>query len=134
MIRWLYLILLCVFCVGCNSESIGPHLKYSAQFDNSKISQIESVLDDVAVRNELEVFSKDHKKMRFLSEGNPAFFTALYLNGDPIIIITNVGVADTLVLTITDYGKIPVAELELIAAEVILLLKSNINIKLAKIE
>lgn len=113
------LFFLSILCSACSSESIDPYMKYSANFDNSKIEQVESILSSIAADRELEIFRKDREKMQYLSQGKHAFFTALYFEEDPVLILTNVGVADTLVMTITDYGKMPIEELENIAEVVI---------------
>jgi hypothetical protein len=87
-------------------------MKYSAEFDNSQIEQVESILLGIATDYKLRIFKKNRENMQYLSQGKNAFFTALYFNDDPILIMTNVGVADTLVLTVTDYGEVSQKDLE----------------------
>jgi hypothetical protein len=119
MKNFILLFVLSILCSACNSESIEPHMKYSAKFDNSKIGQVELILVGIAADRELRVFKKDREKMQYLSQGKDAFFTALYFKEDPVLIVTNVGVADILVMTTTDYGKMPKEELEHMADAVI---------------
>lgn len=121
------LIFLFVLCSACNSESVKPHVQLSAPFDNSQIDRIESILRDVATNNDLKIFKKNREKMQYLSQGKNAFFTALYFKEDPVLILTNVGVANTLVFTATDYGKMPIAELERLASEVVKRIETSVN-------
>jgi len=114
---------------ACNSESIEPYMKLSAKFDNSKIDQIESIFEHIAANNKLKIFKKDREKMQHLSQGKNAFFTALYFKGDPVLILTNAGVANTLVFTVTDYGKMSITELERIASEVIKRIEASVSIE-----
>lgn len=106
------LFLLSILFSACKSESIKPYMKYSAEFDNSQIEQVESILLGIATDYKLRIFKKNRENMQYLSQGKNAFFTALYFNDDPILIMTNVGVADTLVLTVTDYGEVSQKDLE----------------------
>ncbi len=115
----LLLFVLSILCSACSSESIEPHMKYSAKFDNYKIEQVELILVNIAAERELRVFKKDREKMKYLSQGKDAFFTALYFKEDPVLIVTNIGVTDTLIMTITDYGKMPKEELEHMAEAVV---------------
>jgi hypothetical protein len=98
-------------------------------FDNSKIDQVNYILDDIAKRNDLDVFKKDREKMKDLSQGKAAFFTALYFKDKPVFILTNVGVAEKLVLTVTDYGDISLSDLERISDEIIKSAEAAANLK-----
>jgi len=134
MIKWMTLVLLSLSSVGCNSKSVAPHMKYFAAFDNSKIEVVEPILDVIAKRNNLEVSEKDPMKMKTLSQGKEAFFTALYFHGDSVLILTNVGVSGKLVFTVTDYGEIPLSDLERIANEIINAIEAAANLKFAILE
>ncbi len=132
MVKWIVLAFLSLSCIACNSGNVAPHMKYFAEFDNIKIELVDSIFHDIAKRNGLEVFEKERKKMRALSQNKNAFFTALYFKGDPVLILTNVGVAEKLVFTVTDYGEMPLPDLERVAAEIIKTIESINKLKFVR--
>ena len=84
---------------------------YRADFSGEYIQQIEEFIDIVATENKLRVFRKDRKNMAVLTEGNDAFYSVFYYNDDPVISITNVGAGTVLSIIATDYGNLPIEQL-----------------------
>jgi len=89
---------------------------YRADFEALNIERVENHIDTLAGKNELRIFRKERESMEFLSNGSPAFFTALYYKENPIFVVTNVGTSSTLSISITDYGDFPIARLENLAS------------------
>lgn len=63
--------------------------------------------------------SNDRSSDREQKEGQDAFFIALYLDEDPILVISNVGSDSTLTVDAMDYGNLPIEELERLVEEVL---------------
>jgi len=99
------------------SSKVTPHTMYRADFLSSSISDVEKCIDTIAKENGLRIFRKDRQQMSTLTNGQPAFFTALYYQDDPVMTVTNVAVGTILSISISDYGKIPISELELILSD-----------------
>jgi hypothetical protein len=88
---------------------------YSADFETINIERVEKYIDILAEKNDLRIFRKEREDMAILSNGSPAFFTALYYKENPVFVATNVGVSSTLSISITDYGSFPIDKLENLA-------------------
>jgi hypothetical protein len=122
-----FIVLFGVF--SCKAENVKSHMRLSANFDNSKIDQVDSIFEDVAAQYQLRVFKKDRKQMKYLSQDRDAFFTVLYFKEGPVFTLTNIGVTDKLVFTVADFKNMSIAELERIAYEVKNRIETGINIK-----
>ena len=114
---------------ACDSRQVSPHLLYRADFDAARIDEAERVVRGVAEEWELRVFEKDRDEMAFLTRGRDAFFVALYFEGDSILVLTNVGVGDTLELTAFDYKKMPMSDLDALVAQVITSLEDKLDVE-----
>lgn len=132
MLRQIFFALLMLFCVtGCGeSEVVKPVLKYQADFDPSDVDQVESFIKSVAKRWDLRVYEKDRKQMSVLTQGEDAFFMALYLNSNSILDISNVGMGKVLTLGVFDYGEMPLEELHALADEITSGLSQKFGIEL----
>ena len=113
-------VILLVLAASCEDRVIRPHAEYEAPLgDYSKIEQVETRLRSIARHWKLEVFEKDRDQMAFVTEGKPAFFVALYFDGDAILIVTNVGVGSKIILAATDHGEMPLGDLERLTQDVL---------------
>lgn len=86
-------------------------------FDTNKIQDVEKVMDGLATTKGLRVFRKDQAQMATLTQNKPAFFTALYADDDVMLVVTNVGVSETLVIHAIVVPGRPRQEAEGIARE-----------------
>jgi hypothetical protein len=120
MLRQIFFALLMLFCVtACGEgEVVKPVLSYQANFDPSDVDQIESFIKSVAKRWDLRVYEKDRKQMSVLTQGEDAFFIALYLNGNSILDISNVGMGKVLTMGVFDYDEMPLEKLHALAHEI----------------
>lgn len=124
---------ICVVCVCSCADDNNPYLIYESEFGTEKISKVENVIKDLAQRRNLRVFEKNRENMKYLSRGEDAFFIALYFKNDPILVVTNVGVGKLITLSVSDYGKMPRKELELLTLELVSILKNEVNISFEKV-
>jgi len=109
-----------------------PYSLYKAKFDVSKVDDVENTMVVIAKRWNLEPFQKDREQMKFLTQNKEAFFIAFYFDGDPVLVVTNVGVGEVLTLSATDYKKMPISDLKKLIVEVIDALKDQFNIEFKK--
>ncbi|GBF30072.1 hypothetical protein MnTg04_00008 [bacterium MnTg04] len=89
---------------------------------------------DISEKWELRVFEKDREAMKFLTQGQEAFFIALYFEDDSILAIMNAGIGNILTLSLQTDDNFPVEELEKLANEVRGELKTHLNIDLVATE
>lgn len=108
---------------GCSSAQEAPTTVYKGPFEASKVDAADAAVGDVAKKWNLRVFRKDRKHMRRLTDDKEAFFVALYFDKDPVVVVTNVGVATVLSVTISNYGRMPVQDLNRLTTDVIDTLK-----------
>lgn len=98
----------------------GSHHSYEAQIDDyTKIDLVEERMVRLAQRWALELFEKDRDQMAFLTQGNPALFMALCYEEQPVLNVFNVGVGETLVVAVSDFGEMPRLELERLTHDVL---------------
>jgi len=108
-----FILLFILFILGCSESSfIKPHVMYRADFSGEHIKQIEEFIDTIADKNKFRVFRKGRENMAVLTKGKKAFFSALYYKDDPIIIISNAGAGTILSISATDYGILPIEQLD----------------------
>lgn len=117
---------------GCGGAQDIPTVVFKADFDPARIEEVEVLVDEIAGRWNLRVFRKDKKQMSILTQGEAAFFVALYLEQDPIVVLTNVGVSNILSLVISDLGSMHVTELDRLTAEIVDSLEQRLEIDLVK--
>lgn len=123
-------LIMSVFTCGCGHAQDVPTVVYKAEFETSKIEGVERIVEEIADKWKLQIFRKDKRRMSILTQGHDAFFVALYLDRDPILFATNVGVGEVLTLGISDYGKLPREDLKRLANDVIEPLRERLNINL----
>ncbi|QUJ68604.1 hypothetical protein KDD30_05690 [Photobacterium sp. GJ3] len=128
--KFLVILFFVVQCVSCHSEDIQPYKTYMVEYNNVNNGKVESVINEFSVRNNLYLYRKDESSMQYLSLGEPAFFNALYYQDDPVIVITNVGVSGELVITVTDYKKLPVSTLDGLATDLISILENTLSVEI----
>lgn len=120
-----------LFCINaCNGDYVVPTFLYKAPFDPLSVDKVEVFMRDISARWNLELFEKDREAMKIMTQGQEAFFIALYFEGDAILAIMNAGVGNVLTLSLQDHGNLPVEELERLANEVRSGLKTQLNINL----
>ena len=106
--------------VSCQAAVNRPHATYQAELeDYAKIEQIETLIRAIAANRNLDVFEKDRDEMSYLTQGEPAFFIALYYMNEPVMTLTNVGIGNKLTLTTTDYGDMSLRELEKLTQQIL---------------
>ena len=116
----IFYFLIIIFVASCGDDVVWPHAQYEAQLgDYSKIDQVEDRMRDIAKRWKLEISEKDRGQMAFLTQGKPALFVALYFDGDPILSVTNAGVGSKLRIRATDFGEMPLSDLEKLTQDVL---------------
>ena len=124
-------ILLSIFCLSaCAQDDVKPVYFYKASFDPVMVDAVAEVMKDISENRQFKLFEKDREEMKFLTEGKNSFFTAFYLKGKPILVLTNVGVGEVLTLSLHDNSKLPLDALEGLAQEVRNTLKNRFNIEL----
>lgn len=127
----LVFILLSVFCFNaCGKDDVRPAFFYKASFDPVMVDAVAKAMEDISESHQFKLFEKDREQMKFLTDGENAFFTAFYLKGEPILAITNVGVGGVLTLSLHDYSDLSLDELEGLAQEVRDTLKNRFSIEL----
>ncbi len=104
-------------------------LEYRADFNPQKVDLAEKIIIQFADNNKLRVFNKDKNDMSSLSRGKNAFYIALYYKGDPLLSITNVGVAVQLRVSSIDYNNMPKVELAELTLDLINILQRELNVK-----
>lgn len=126
--------LLVVFAASCGADAGKLYASYEAEFDDySKIDQVENRLRGVAKDWEMEILEKDRDQMAFVTQNSPAFFIAMYFEEDPILIVTNVGVGNRLVVSATDHGSMPIGSLEELFQSVLTELEA-LNLEFHRVE
>lgn len=123
-------LLIVVFVCGCVDAQVVPTVVYKANFDNTKIDAVESIVDEVAQQWKLRPFRKDRVQMERLTFGEDALFVALYFEDNPVLVLTNVGVGKVLTLSTSDFGKMPVEDLNRVANDMIDKLRNRLSIEL----
>ncbi|MCY4045935.1 MAG: hypothetical protein OXE99_12750 [Cellvibrionales bacterium] len=106
-----------LFLSACENDSIKPYKIFKSDFNTSKISEIEIIVNDFSSEKSLTLFQKDKRAMKALSLEKDAFFIALYFKENPIFSITNVGTSNILVITVSDFGNIDLSNLDLMSEE-----------------
>ena len=124
------------FCViSCSEEDyVKPTQQYQADFNTDNIDSIEEYIKSIAKRWNLRVFEKSHNEMKLLTQGQDAFYIALYLNENAVLDISNVGVGTILTLETFDHGDLPPEKLSGLTDEIVQGLEQQIGIQLNKIE
>ena len=59
----------------------------------------------------MEILEKDRGNMEFITQGKSAIFFAFYFENIPVLIVTNAGAGDILVVSATGYGDISLNDL-----------------------
>lgn len=119
---------------ACDSEHVAPTFIFEAPFNPNMVDEVEVYIKEVADKNGLRVFEKGRDQMRALSKGKEAFFIAFYYDNDPILSISSVGVPDLIRLSLYDFGKITLPDLEALAIEIKYGLKERYRINLKAID
>ena len=127
-------ILAVLFLVSCEGESTSPTYQYRTAFDPAMVDGVEEFMKDVAKRWELRLFEDNRKGMKFLTQGQEAFYIALFLKLDPknnwILSMTNGGAGTILILHLYEHEDMPLAELQRLDEEVRFGLKEKFGIEL----
>ncbi len=109
---------------SCDQSYTQPHLLYRAPFDPQHIEKMEALIHEIANEWGLRVYEKDREEMKFLTNGQEAFFIALYVEDDqadnfPVASVNNVGTGTVITLMITNRGEIELEELNRLAEEIV---------------
>ena len=115
-----------LFSCGSYKENF---LEYRAEFDPQKVDKAEKVVMEFAKRNKLRIFSKDRKEMSIVSNGENAFYIALYHDGDPLLSVTNVGGIVQISVSSTDYENMSKSELAGLTIALVGDLQRELNLK-----
>jgi hypothetical protein len=105
------LIGLAALAAGCEGPA-GPIATADYEIGTPQIAAVELLLDRVAANHDLRVFRKNRDTMATLTKDQPAFFTALYLKDDVVLVVTNVGVGS--VLHVSANGSPPLASVRVL--------------------
>ena len=127
-----YVVILALILSSCGEVNRKIPLLYQANFDASKIEEVEGAMEIISKKWGLRLFQKDRERMKYLTQGKEAFFIALYFNGDAVLSLNNVGVGEVLSLMIVDYGIMPKNDLERLTNETLLILKTQLSIEFEK--
>ncbi len=118
---------------ACGEDNnVEPVMSYQANFYPEKVACVESVAKSLANDWKLEVYEKDRKQMNLLTQGQDAFFIALYFQGDAILDISNVGMGSTLTMGVFDFGKLSLDKLHRLANEMIKGINQQCDIQLSR--
>lgn len=127
--RPIMMALLLLFLASCDEREVS-HRQFRAEgFNPSYSREAETLMADTGRRWNLELFQKDAEDMKYLSFGKEAFFVALYLDDDPILILTNTGPAVILKLSIGDYGTMSPDDLQRLTDEVMEMLSTRFDVE-----
>ena len=135
--QWKFSLLVLVALLAntaCDSEYIVPVFFYEAPFDPLLVDEVEEIMYDISGKWELSVFEKDREAMKIMTQGQEAFFIALFLEDDSILAIMNAGIGNILTLSLQTDDNFPVEELGKLANEVRRELKTHLNIDLVATE
>ncbi len=105
-------LLLAFFLLACDGDVVKPYASYEASLDEpSALKKVENRLRRVAVVWNMEILEKDRGNMEFITQGKSAIFFAFYFENIPVLIVTNAGAGDILVVSATGYGDISLNDL-----------------------
>ena len=131
MLRQLLIVVIPVLVLACSEiEVVVPIFNLRAEFDPSNVDRVDSFIKATATQWNLSVLEKGRDQMAFLTQGQEAFFLALYSGETPILDITNAGAGTILVLHVYDYGEMPLEQLNELADEIVISLNQNFGIEL----
>jgi hypothetical protein len=101
IIRLILLLFLAVLMVSCTSEDKHyPERIYKGEFDPAQVNRLEGFIKKTAQKNKLDIFEKDRKQMRYLTNDVDAFYISLHRDGNKAAVfwISNVGTGTKLTL------------------------------------
>jgi hypothetical protein len=102
---------LAALIAGCEEPS-RPLVIAEYEIQANQIAAVEFLLDRTAAKHDLRTFRKNRDHMATLTEDKPAFFTALYLKEELVLVVSNVGVGS--VLHVSANGSPPLASVEVL--------------------
>lgn len=117
--RWIYILflMLLVSTASCAQEPVRPTQRI-ATIDVGQLDSISMQIRDVASRHGLRVFEKPRAEMRILNQGVDAIFLALYIGDQQVLVVTNVGYGDKLLLAVTPKSGFPPTQADELINEV----------------
>ena len=117
--RWMRLLVLAVIVgsAGC-TQAEAPPVQRIAVVDVAKLDSIALQVKEVASRHGMRVFEKPRADMRTLNQGVDAIFLALYTGDEQVLVVTNVGHGNKLLLAVTPKPGFPPARAEELINEV----------------
>jgi hypothetical protein len=113
--RFATLCLLSLQTVACSAETGDPLLMYRGDFDANLAAKVTPILAAIADQHGMRLFEKDAEQMSVLTQDQPAFFLALNAKENPVLILTNVGAADILTLSVERSASMADSELQALA-------------------
>jgi hypothetical protein len=117
--RWIRLLVLAVIVgsAGC-TQAEAPAMQRIAVVDGAKLDSIALQVKEVASRRGMRVFEKPRADMRALNRGVDAIFLALYIDDEQVLVVTNVGHGNKLLLAVTPKPGFPAARADELINEV----------------
>ncbi|MDZ7789189.1 MAG: hypothetical protein U5L08_01580 [Xanthomonadales bacterium] len=77
------------------------------------IQKVETILDSEASKWNLTIQRDDRDHLEFITQGKPAFYTALLdAERNPVLWVTNAGAGEAIALVAIDFGEMPNAHFE----------------------
>ena len=86
-------------------------------------------MESISIKYELRISHNDRDGMKHLTDDKEAFAIFLHFKDNVIFAITNVGVGDTVMMMVNDYGDMPAGKLEEIEEDVKSRLKDELHIE-----
>lgn len=99
---------------SCGSKVSEPDLYYKAEFDIALVDEVSTYFKTLAGKRDFEVFEKDRREMKAITQGREAFYISYYA-GDkdvPVLWVTNAGAGTVIDLAFHANEGHPLYEVE----------------------
>ena len=125
-----------ILLASCSSEIHEPDFYYKAKFDVGLVDQVDTYFKELANTKSIEIFEKDRREMKAISQGKDAFYISYYVSDKetPVLWVTNAGSGNVLDLGLLSNEGYPLSETEKLAALVVSDLKKMFGINMVAVE
>lgn len=125
-----------ILLASCSSELHEPDFYYKAEFDVGLVDQVDTYFKELANTKSIEVFEKDRREMKAISQGKDAFYISYYVSDKetPVLWVTNAGSGNVLDLGLLSNEGYPLSETEKLAVLVVSDLKKKFGINMVAVE
>ena len=93
------------------------------------IDNVERIMRSIAVAHGLQFAEKNREVMASLNRGDPSFFIVLTLNDKALVALSNVGPSQYLNLLVSNFGDIPLTDLDVLFHDVQSRIEAELDIK-----